>query len=544
MASIIQVRRDTAANWTLANPVLADGEIAIETDTLKVKFGDGVTAWTSLAYTIETGTYLSLSELTYENLDLNGDVGTGVGQLAIGNHNHTGVYEPADATIVKDASYVHTDNNYTTTEKTKLAGVADNANNYAHPTGDGNLHVPATGTTNNGKVLTAGATAGSLSWTTPSSGITNLGITTTTTTNTITSDTGTDAVIGEATGTAAGLMSVTHHNKLDGIEAGATADQTAAEILTLLKTVDGATSGLDADLLDGQDSSFYRNATNINAGTINDAYLPATISSNITGSSASCTGNAATVTNGVYTNHVQALHATDALRISGDTLSLYKGNGTFESVTLPSGGASIGGVTSTDPFSDGSLVAKYRFESNVTDDTGSYSGTTSLGYTTGKYSSGLNASTTGGATIGDMSPESLLNSYSVSMWINRSNNNSDQLFLTLYNGCYIQIASTGSTTMTAGHYNGSAWYRPTVTIPTSGTWFHVVLTYDGTTINVYINGQLESSLAAPNPIDGNLTSRIGSNTDGNLPAYSVIDQVEIYDRDLSSWEVNVLYTQS
>lgn len=39
---------------------------------------------------------------------------------------------------------------------------------YVHPTTDGSLHVPATSTTNNGKVLTAGATAGSLSWTTPS----------------------------------------------------------------------------------------------------------------------------------------------------------------------------------------------------------------------------------------------------------------------------------------------------------------------------------------------------------------------------------------
>lgn len=37
-------------------------------------------------------------------------------------------------------------------------------NNYTHPTGDGNLHVPATGTTNDGKFLKAGATAGSLSW--------------------------------------------------------------------------------------------------------------------------------------------------------------------------------------------------------------------------------------------------------------------------------------------------------------------------------------------------------------------------------------------
>jgi hypothetical protein len=37
---------------------------------------------------------------------------------------------------------------------------------YTHPAGDGNLHVPVTSTTNSGKVLTAGATAGSLSWTT------------------------------------------------------------------------------------------------------------------------------------------------------------------------------------------------------------------------------------------------------------------------------------------------------------------------------------------------------------------------------------------
>ena len=77
--------------------------------------------------------------------------------------------------------------------------------------------------------------------------------------------------------------------KLDGIEAGATADQTAAEILTAIKTVDGSTSGLDADLLDGQEGSYYRDASNINAGTIGDAYLPATISSDITGNAATAT---------------------------------------------------------------------------------------------------------------------------------------------------------------------------------------------------------------------------------------------------------------
>lgn len=54
-----------------------------------------------------------------------------------------------------------------------------------------------------------------------------------------------------ATPTADGFMSAADKGKLDGIEAGATADQTAGEILALLKTVDGAGSGLDADLLDG-----------------------------------------------------------------------------------------------------------------------------------------------------------------------------------------------------------------------------------------------------------------------------------------------------
>ena len=46
----IQHRRDTAANWTSANPTLAAGQFGIETDTNKLKIGDGSTAWTSLAY--------------------------------------------------------------------------------------------------------------------------------------------------------------------------------------------------------------------------------------------------------------------------------------------------------------------------------------------------------------------------------------------------------------------------------------------------------------------------------------------------------------
>jgi hypothetical protein len=47
------------------------------------------------------------------------------------------------------------------------------------------------------------------------------------------------------------------HTKLNGIESGATADQSASEILTAIKTVDGSGSGLDADTLDGNHASAF-----------------------------------------------------------------------------------------------------------------------------------------------------------------------------------------------------------------------------------------------------------------------------------------------
>lgn len=46
----IQLRHDTATNWTTANPILAEGEVGVETDTNKFKIGDGITTWSELAY--------------------------------------------------------------------------------------------------------------------------------------------------------------------------------------------------------------------------------------------------------------------------------------------------------------------------------------------------------------------------------------------------------------------------------------------------------------------------------------------------------------
>ena len=50
MATRMQQRRGTAAQWTAANPVLAAGEIGFETDTSKFKMGNGSSAWSALQY--------------------------------------------------------------------------------------------------------------------------------------------------------------------------------------------------------------------------------------------------------------------------------------------------------------------------------------------------------------------------------------------------------------------------------------------------------------------------------------------------------------
>ena len=63
MADKIQLRRDTAANWTSANPTLAQGEPGYEIDTGRVKVGDGTTPWNALGYSFEADDHGTLSGL-------------------------------------------------------------------------------------------------------------------------------------------------------------------------------------------------------------------------------------------------------------------------------------------------------------------------------------------------------------------------------------------------------------------------------------------------------------------------------------------------
>ena len=125
---------------------------------------------------------------------------------------------------------------------------------YTHPSGDGNLHVIATGTTNNGKVLTAGVSDGSLSWTNPTIGT----VTSVTGTSPVVSSGGTTPAISipAATNTTAGHATSAHITAIEantakvtnaahtGEVTGSTALTITNKAVTLAKMNDISTASL------------------------------------------------------------------------------------------------------------------------------------------------------------------------------------------------------------------------------------------------------------------------------------------------------------
>jgi hypothetical protein len=109
-----------------------------------------------------------------------------------------------------------------------------------------------------GRVLVSHATQGIIFFSVPSTSVlTGIVVNSVTVNN--------DVIVG---GSINGRDIEADGTKLDGIESGATADQTANEILTALRTVDGTGSELDADKLDGNDSTYFATASNLVATSL------------------------------------------------------------------------------------------------------------------------------------------------------------------------------------------------------------------------------------------------------------------------------------
>lgn len=141
----IKLRRGTAAEWTTANPILAAGEMGIETDTRKFKFGDGTTPWNTLAYASTeggggTGDVTAAGDNTFTgNNTFTGEVnlnGISIAENLTVNRNLTSSGE-INAVSIKSTG-IRSDDIQTTTNK-KYLTEAD-VDNQTIQVVDGKLH--------------------------------------------------------------------------------------------------------------------------------------------------------------------------------------------------------------------------------------------------------------------------------------------------------------------------------------------------------------------------------------------------------------------
>ena len=117
MAVQIQFRRDTAANWTTANPTLAQGELGLELDTARYKIGNGSTAWNSLAYSSLPSNAIDTNVINAKGDLLVGTADNTVTRLAVGaTANFVLMVDSSTATGLKWAAIPPSGGLSTTTE--------------------------------------------------------------------------------------------------------------------------------------------------------------------------------------------------------------------------------------------------------------------------------------------------------------------------------------------------------------------------------------------------------------------------------------------
>ena len=156
----------TAAAWTSADPTLLAGQLGFESDTRKFKIGDGVTAWTALAY--KTITAAEIASLTSAELRTICSDETGTGSLVFATSPT--LVTPAIGTPSSGNVGNCTGQYYAlSVGATTYAAPADSVtvyfgNRYNSPTGTPDItrvYIPRGGTIIRADVLGFAATAGS-----------------------------------------------------------------------------------------------------------------------------------------------------------------------------------------------------------------------------------------------------------------------------------------------------------------------------------------------------------------------------------------------
>ncbi|MCL5409422.1 MAG: hypothetical protein M1607_01005 [Patescibacteria group bacterium] len=216
------------------------------------------------------------------------------------------------------------------------------------------------------------------------------------------------------------------------------------------------------------------------------------------------------------------------------------------------------------PNTSGSPLAAYKFEEATGQTTVNYGSAGSaldgtLGSTSssdandptwtsgGKYREGLSFD---GGDFVNLGTDASLDfsgnqAFSISAWI-KPGSSTDGYIVSKYNsgqtGQYILSVSSGKLVF---HREVSPWFVTGNTTLQTGNWYYVVGVYDGTNLNIYLNGSSDATPIASGSVSSDSQPvYIGAGQSNNSPANffnGIIDQVTIYNYALSSADVSLGY---
>lgn len=282
-----------------------------------------------------------------------------------------------------------------------------------------------------------------------------------------------------------------------------------------------------------------------------------TVSVTVSGysSSVSCTLNGASITAPVTLNNQNTgSYSLSCTPPTGYTISsitpsatqTLSGGGTVTfAVALSSSSSGPTELYLTSLFSDSTLISYYRFEGNSTDSKGGHNGTDSgvtYGTSYGKFGQGA-AFSNGSINTGSWN---IPTSFTVSGWVYLNNLANLQTLFSNYNG------STGSNTVQLFVSEGTGGVVYSNFLVDSGTstakltanaWHHVAVTHNGSTVKIYIDGNLDHQATVAHS-SSTQAGYIGKRPDGYQSLDGRADDLAIFGRELSAAEISNLYNGS
>jgi hypothetical protein len=203
-------------------------------------------------------------------------------------------------------------------------------------------------------------------------------------------------------------------------------------------------------------------------------------------------------------------------------------------------------------------ISYYKFENNANDETGRNNGTV-IGATwtsSGKFGGAYNFNGNGKYISSTSNSLKIAGHYTISFWIKGNSNAGGaggseyqqpvRQGINGYNYQFNWIHGNDAYDKSCAFYDTGNVWRSSGSAPstmTAGTWYNINCVWNGTRLSIYINGIEESysNIGAVTPNTDNGILIIGANSTAETPFSGYIDELMIFNRSLSSAEVQQLY---